>query len=75
VLSGDSLGVGESIASAIGAPAPPVSSPPLTEEDFRRQVEASYVEMRDALRRNDLRAFGAAYESLGRLLRAPRRQP
>lgn len=75
VLSGDSLGVGESIASAIGAPAPPVSSPPLTEEDFRRQVEASYIEMRDALRRNDLRAFGAAYEALGRLLRAPRRQP
>jgi hypothetical protein len=73
VLIGDSVGVGVSIPSAVGAPSPPPTFEPLTPEEFRARVEERYGEMRDALRRGDLRAFGEAYEALGRLLRTPTR--
>ncbi len=73
VLSGDSLGVGNTVAAAIGAPAPQASETPLTPEEFKARVEALYADMREATRRGDFRAFGVAYEALGKLLRMPSR--
>ncbi|MFN8582904.1 MAG: hypothetical protein U0163_18265 [Gemmatimonadaceae bacterium] len=73
VLSGDSLGVGNSVATAIGAPTPQASQAPLSPEEFKARVEALYADMREATRRGDFRAFGAAYDALGKLLRMPSR--
>jgi uncharacterized membrane protein (UPF0182 family) len=70
VLHRDTVLAGVSIASAIGLPAPADSQAPITPEGFRSRVEALYGAMRDALRRSDWAAFGAAYEALGRLLSA-----
>jgi uncharacterized protein len=68
VLHGDSLATGLTVASAIGIPVPAPAQGPPTPQEFRAQVESLYAAMRDALRRGDWRAFGTAYESLGKLL-------
>ena len=70
VLAGDSAAAGRTFAEAVGAPAfatPQGGS--LEPEDFRSRVDAFYQAMRVALRAGDLAAFGAAYDSLGALLR------
>ena len=43
----------------------PVVRPPDTPESLRGRVRELYASMRDALRRGDWRAFGAAFDSLG----------
>jgi hypothetical protein len=73
VLLGDSLGTGSTIAAAAGLPEPQTSQAPLTAEEFKAQLASIYADMRDAMRRSDFRAFGSAYEALGRLLRMPTR--
>ena len=73
VLVADSARVGRTFADAVGLAPPggPIAS--LPPGDLRAQAGALYDEMSAALRRGDLRAFGAAWERLGRLLgRAPR---
>jgi hypothetical protein len=42
-----------------------VPRPPDTPESLRERIRALYASMRDALRRGDWRAFGAAFDSLG----------
>jgi uncharacterized protein len=69
--SRDAVRSGRTLADAAGMPHPVVASLPLTPEDFRRQVNALYESMRDAMRRGDWSGIGAAYEALGRLLRSP----
>lgn len=64
--------VGTTLMEAAGMPMPAPPSTPPTPEEFRERVEALYEMMRDALRRGDWNAFGAAYEALGRLLRSAR---
>lgn len=73
VLTGDSLGVGATIAAATGAPAPQSAERPLSAEEFKARVLSIYADMREAMRRGDFRAFGQAYDALGRLLRLPSR--
>jgi hypothetical protein len=73
VLNGDSLGVGTTIAAAVGMPEPQASETPLTAAEFRARIANIYADMREAMRRGDFRAFGQSYESLGRLLRLPTR--
>ncbi len=73
VLTGDSLGVGTTIAAAVGVPEPQPSEAPLTAEELKARIATIYADMRDAMRRGDFRAFGTAYEALGRLLRLPTR--
>ena len=70
VLASDSAAAGRTFAAAVGAPAfatPEGGS--LAPEDFRSRVDAAYRAMSAALRAGDLAAFGAAYDSLGALLR------
>jgi hypothetical protein len=64
--------VGRSLMEAAGLPDPVVADAPLTPEEFRRRVGSLYEAMRDAMRRADWTGIGAAWEALGRLLRAPR---
>ena len=73
IVAADTTRVGPTLAAALGV-APPNGLPPaLPAGDLRAQVGALYDEMSAALRRGDLRAFGAAYDRLGRLLgRGPR---
>lgn len=73
VLAGDSLGIGTTIAAAVGVPEPQASETPLSPEEFKSRIASVYADMRDAMRRGDFRAFGAAYDALGRLLRMPLR--
>jgi len=73
VETGDSIRVGRTLADALGertAPVVPATDRPAT---FRQGVAAAYEAMRAALRRGDWRAFGEAYDALGRLLAAPPR--
>ena len=62
---------GRTLMDAAGLPNPIVADVPMTAEDFRRRVNALYESMREAMRRGDWSAIGAAYEALGRLLRSP----
>jgi hypothetical protein len=62
---------GRTLIDAAGLPHPVVADLPITPEDFRRRVSALYESMREAMRRGDWTGIGAAYEALGRLLRAP----
>ncbi|MEP7343691.1 MAG: UPF0182 family protein [Gemmatimonadaceae bacterium] len=73
VLNGDSLGIGTTIAAAVGMPEPRASETPLTAEEFKARIASIYADMREAMRRGDFRAFGASYEALGRLLQLPTR--
>jgi uncharacterized membrane protein (UPF0182 family) len=53
-------------------PATPAAAPPTpaaTETAFRRAVERAYTRMRAALDSGNLRAFGAAFDSLGIIVR------
>jgi uncharacterized protein len=63
--------VGRTLADATGVvpAAPPDTTRPTTLADFRARVAQLYVAMHDALARGDWKAFGAAYEELGRLAR------
>ncbi len=72
VLHGDTVAIGVSVSGALGLPSPAVAVSPLTPEELRPRAEALYGTMRDAMRRGDWNAFGAAFEALGRLLRARR---
>lgn len=65
----DVVRTGRTLVDAAGMPHPVVASTPLTPEEFRRQVNALYESMREAMRRGDWPGIGAAYEALGRLLR------
>jgi hypothetical protein len=69
VLHGDSVSSGATLADAIGVAVPEVPHAPSTPAEFRARVEGLYNEMREAMRRGDWRAFGMAYEELGRVLR------
>ena len=62
--------VGDTFAAIVGAPLAgvPMDTPPV---EFRARVEALYESMREAMRRGDWLAFGAAYDSLGALLGRP----
>jgi hypothetical protein len=74
VLVGDSLRMGRTLADAIGlAPSDGAAATP--PGDPRAQIGALYDEMSAALRRGDLRAFGVAWDRLGRLLGRPPRSP
>jgi hypothetical protein len=75
ILMGDSLRVGRTIMAAAGISEPAVPAVRLTPEAFRSRVTGLYNEMRDALARGDWLAFGAAYEALGKLLRAAQTTP
>ena len=71
LLAGDSLSHGATLADAArraaGTLSPPVTGP----VEFRDRVAALHARMRSALRVADWRAFGAAFDELGRLLAAP----
>jgi hypothetical protein len=73
VAEDDSVRSGATVMAAIGVAPTSVTLPPSTPEEFRSRVEAHYRQMREALARSDWRAFGEAYEALGRLLRATQR--
>lgn len=75
VLVRDSARTGATIVEAAGLPAPALSEEPLAPEDFRARLEALYAEMREALRRGDWSAFGAAFDAAGRLFRIPAAKP
>ncbi len=75
VLLGDSVRTGASVPVAAGLPAPAIPEAPLSPAAFRSRVEQLYGEMREAMRRGDWPAFGAAYEAIGRLLRATPAKP
>lgn len=75
ILTGDSLRVGRTIMAAAGIAEPAIPTVRLTPEAFRARVTALYNEMRDAMARGDWVAFGAAYEALGKLLRAAQTIP
>jgi hypothetical protein len=69
VVQGDSLVGGATLLEALGQsperlPTTPGSAP----SSFREAVAAAYDAMRAALRRGDWRAFGDAFDALGRLL-------
>ncbi len=73
VVTADSARTGQTLAAALGLARAGGPEPALPSGDLRAQAGALYDEMNAALRRGDLRAFGAAYDRLGRLLgRAPR---
>lgn len=71
LMRGAQASVGTTLGGAAGMPLPAVAPGPLTPEEFRARIQVLYEAMRDAMRRGDWAAFGAAYETLGRLLRAP----
>jgi hypothetical protein len=75
ILVGDSVRTGITVTAAAGLPAPTLPTIPLSAEEFRSRVDQLYGEMRQAMRRGDWLAFGAAYESLGRLLRSTPQKP
>jgi hypothetical protein len=70
VLVGDSTRVAPTLRQLAGA-APIAPAPAIPEgasTDLRARAAALYARMRDALRRGDWTAFGAAFDELGRLL-------
>jgi uncharacterized membrane protein (UPF0182 family) len=67
----DGVRTGRTLVDAAGLPHPVVADLPMTADDFRRRVTALYETMREAMRRGDWAAMGAAYDALGRLLRSP----
>jgi hypothetical protein len=69
--SRDTLRSGTSLAAALGSVSSDTSS--LVTSDARRRARALelYESMRAALRRGDLSGFGAAFDSLGRVLGRP----
>ena len=72
---GDSLRSAATLAPLVGVePVTALPAAPVTETpDLRGNVDSLYRVMRDALRRGDFRAFGEAFDALGRLLgSAPR---
>lgn len=71
LLRDDHAAVGTTLGGAAGMPLPVAPPGPLTPEEFRARIQGLYEAMRDAMRRGDWAAFGSAYETLGRLLRAP----
>lgn len=74
ILAGDTLRVGRSLADALGVEAGGPAAPAATEQPGALgRARSLYETMRDALRRGDWRAFGDAFDQLGRLLaRSPR---
>jgi hypothetical protein len=68
VAIGDSIRAAPSMAATVGAP---VSSgpAPVTADARQERIRGLYDEMRVALQRGDWRAFGAAFDALGALLR------
>ncbi|HJU75799.1 MAG TPA: UPF0182 family protein, partial [Gemmatimonadaceae bacterium] len=73
VADRDSVRYGPTLMTALGVAPTSIALPPATPEEFRDRVESYYRQMRDALARGDWRAFGEAYEALGRVLRTPQR--
>jgi hypothetical protein len=67
----DGTRIGRTLMEAAGLPNPVVAELPVSPDDFRRRVAELYERMRDAMRRGDWTAMGAAYDALGRLLRSP----
>lgn len=72
IARGSRVTAGRTLMEAAGLPDPVVTSGPMTAEEFRRRVDALYEAMREAMRRGDWGGVGAAFEALGRVLRAPR---
>lgn len=72
VARGDRVVTGRTLIEAAGLPDPVVPTVALTPDEFRRRVEALYEAMREAMRRGDWAGVGAAFDALGRVLRAPR---
>ena len=62
---------GRTFIEAAGLPNPVVVEQPVAPGDFRKRVAALYESMREAMRKGDWAALGAAYDALGRLLRSP----
>ncbi|MEO7963251.1 MAG: UPF0182 family protein, partial [Gemmatimonadaceae bacterium] len=75
VLIGDSVRTGATVPAAAGLPAPILPEEPLSPSAFRSRIDQLYSEMREALRRGDWPAFGAAFEAIGRLLRTAPAKP
>ena len=72
VFARDTMRAGATLADAVGAADDAgIEEPraPATPAEFRERVAQLYDVMRDALRRGDWRAYGEAFEELGRLLR------
>jgi uncharacterized membrane protein (UPF0182 family) len=70
LLIGDTVRVGPTLAQLVGmtpATTAPNATVPAT-SDLRARAALLYARMRDALRRGDWVAFGAAFDELGRLL-------
>ena len=70
------LRTGPTLAAALGmetrADSAAASAGALTPAAFEARVRELYDEMRESIARGDWRAFGAAYDALGQLLRARR---
>ena len=77
IVASDTTLAGRTFAEAAGvlASAPLVPAAPATPAQFRARVEALYDAMRGALRDGDWLRFGAAYDSLGRVLGRTPAQP
>jgi uncharacterized membrane protein (UPF0182 family) len=63
----DSTRVGPSMPALVGAPAT-VGPVPSTPDAKQERIRVLYAEMRSALQRSDWRAFGAAFDALGKLV-------
>jgi uncharacterized membrane protein (UPF0182 family) len=70
VLIDDTVHVAPTLAQLAGMPlvARTATSPGPAATDLRARAAVLYARMRDALRRGDWAAFGAAFDELGRLL-------
>ena len=69
----DGTRTGRTLIEAAGLPNPVVAETPVGPDDFRNRVATLYESMREAMRRGDWTALGAAYDALGRLLRSPQK--
>src|SRR6185437_10174105 len=69
LMIGDTVRVGSTLAQLVGMTPTtlPNASAPAT-SDLRARAALLYTRMRDAMRRGDWTAFGAAFDELGRLL-------
>jgi uncharacterized protein len=67
-LTGDTALVAPTLRQASGVKLPSPAEAPASPADLRRAVAQLYQSMRDALRHGDWRAFGRAFDALGRLL-------
>lgn len=72
IVRGQGTVSGKTLREAAGLPHQVEVVEPLSPEDFRRRVSLLYDSMREAMQRGDWSGVGAAYDALGRLLRAPR---